>query len=107
MLVCFDAADYFYDDETGAQHLTAAAEHPRPDVSSPLFGTSRALVAWRNSPRMAGSGGESPYKSLLPGGILVVPCEASSLFAARPLSFDTHGYDDAYPHPSRSVEQRQ
>lgn len=97
-LATFDAADYLDYDETFAQYLTGAFEYPNPDV---FLAAVRDVARTHGMAKFAtdvGLGRESLYKAPLPGGKLVVPCEALSVFAARPVSFDVHRHDGSLRH---------
>lgn len=63
----FDAADYFDDDETIAEYLTAALADPNPDVFLAAVRDVARAHGMARLARDAGLGRESLYKALSPG----------------------------------------
>jgi probable addiction module antidote protein len=63
----FDAAAYLDSDEVIAEYLTAAAEHPNPEVFLAALGDVAKARGMAQIARDAGLGRESLYKALSAG----------------------------------------
>jgi len=63
----FDAADYLTDEETIAEHLSAALEDPDPDLFLVAVRDVARARGMTQLARATGLGRESLYKALTPG----------------------------------------